>query len=144
VNGIAVDRANGFVRHFFTQMLVKTGLQGSVLGTVTGLTGHLGDLDLVPEDGRACGSLEYRAQKACYLAEHTGTWMMGVHGANKPEYGRRLGGARRRAGVQAHGGIRAPKAQRSGPTAAATHIGEVDRAGNPPSASGAPPSRTGS
>lgn len=68
VQGIAVDRVNGFVYYSFTQMLVKTDLQGNVLGTVTGLTGHLGDLDLNPDDGRVYGSLEYKAQKAFYIA----------------------------------------------------------------------------
>ncbi|MGI5214496.1 hypothetical protein [Plantactinospora sp. CA-290183] len=68
VQGVAVDRTRGFVYYSFTQMLVKTDLAGTVLGTVTGLTGHLGDLDLNPEDGRLYGSLEYKAEKAFYIA----------------------------------------------------------------------------
>lgn len=68
VQGVAVDRVNGFVYYSFTQMLVKTDLAGNVLGTVTGLTGHLGDLDLNPDDGRVYGSLEYKAERAFYIA----------------------------------------------------------------------------
>lgn len=67
VQGIAVDTAGGFVYWSFTQTLVKTDLAGNVVGTVEGLTGHLGDLDLA-EDGRVYGSLEYKAQQAFYIA----------------------------------------------------------------------------
>lgn len=67
VQGIAVDTAGGFVYWSFTQTLVKTDLAGNVVGTVTGLTGHLGDLDL-GKDGRVYGSLEYKAQQAFYIA----------------------------------------------------------------------------
>lgn len=68
LQGAAVDERDGVVYWSFTQMLVKTDLDGNVLGTVTGLTGHLGDLDLNPKDGRVYGSLEYKAEEAFYVA----------------------------------------------------------------------------
>jgi hypothetical protein len=68
VQGVAVDTRNGFVYWSFTQRLIKTDLQGNVIGTVEGLTGHLGDLDLNRKDGRVYGSLEYKAAKAFYIA----------------------------------------------------------------------------
>jgi hypothetical protein len=68
VQGVAIDRDHGFMYWSFTQMLVKTDLAGNVLGTVTGLTGHLGDLDLNEKDGRVYGSLEYKAAEAFYIA----------------------------------------------------------------------------
>ncbi|MEH1099062.1 hypothetical protein [Micromonospora sp. CPCC 205561] len=68
VQGVAVDWVRGFVYWSFTRMLVRTDLTGRVVGTVTGLTGHLGDLDLNPDDGRVYGSLEYKAQRAFYIA----------------------------------------------------------------------------
>jgi hypothetical protein len=68
VQGVAVDAEDGYMYWSFTQMLVKTDLDGNVIGTVEGLTGHLGDLDLNPKDGRVYGSLEYKAQKAFYIA----------------------------------------------------------------------------
>jgi hypothetical protein len=68
VQGVAVDTRNGFVYWSFTQRLVKTDLQGNVIGTVEGLTGHLGDLDLNRKDGRVYGSLEYKAAEAFYIA----------------------------------------------------------------------------
>ncbi|MGH1564652.1 hypothetical protein [Mumia sp. DW29H23] len=68
VQGAAIDQRRGIVYWSFTQMLVKTDLEGNVLGTVTGLTGHLGDLDINPKDGRVYGSLEYKAEKAFYIA----------------------------------------------------------------------------
>ncbi|SDD15627.1 hypothetical protein [Auraticoccus monumenti] len=72
VQGLAVDREAGVVYYSFTQLLVKTDLAGAVLGTVTGLTGHLGDLTLDPRDGRVHGSLEYKAQEAFYVAVFDG------------------------------------------------------------------------
>lgn len=58
--GIALDRKNGWMYYSFTTLLVKTDLQGKVLGTVTGLTGHLGCLSFCEEDGLVYGSLEYK------------------------------------------------------------------------------------
>ncbi|GLX02586.1 putative Ig domain-containing protein [Microtetraspora sp. NBRC 16547] len=68
VQGIAVDQANGYIYYSFTTLLVKTDLEGNVIGTVGGFTGHLGDLDFNEADGRVYGSLEYKAQKAFYIA----------------------------------------------------------------------------
>ncbi len=68
VQGVVIDRAKGFAYWSFTQMLVKTDLEGTVVGTVEGLTGHLGDLDLNPADGRVYGSLEYKAEESFYIA----------------------------------------------------------------------------
>lgn len=52
----------------FTQLLLKTDLAGHVIGTVEGLTGHLGSIDLNGKDGRVYGSLEYKAKKTFYIA----------------------------------------------------------------------------
>jgi hypothetical protein len=68
VQGIAVDQANGYIYYSFTTLLVKTDLEGNVIGTMGGFTGHLGDLDFNQADGRVYGSLEYKAQKAFYIA----------------------------------------------------------------------------
>ncbi|MEG9247194.1 hypothetical protein V6S67_03775 [Arthrobacter sp. Soc17.1.1.1] len=68
VQGIAVDAANEVVYYSFTTMLVKTDLEGTVLGTVTGFTGHLGDLDFNEKDGRVYGSLEYKEAESFYIA----------------------------------------------------------------------------
>ncbi|WP_320067988.1 hypothetical protein [Micromonospora sp. RTGN7] len=73
VQGVAVDRRRGVIYWSFTEALVRTNLTGRVLGTVTGITGHLGDLDLDPRDGRVYGSLEYRSAGAFYVAIFDGT-----------------------------------------------------------------------
>ncbi|MEU1278649.1 hypothetical protein [Streptomyces sp. NPDC005805] len=68
LQGTAVDRDGGFVYFSFTNMLVKTDLDGRVLGSVTGFTGHLGDVDVNPDDGRVYGSLEYKSANAFHIA----------------------------------------------------------------------------
>lgn len=59
VQGVAVDQAKGFVYFSFTDRLIKTDLQGKLIGSVNGFVGHLGDLDIA-EDGKIYGSLEYK------------------------------------------------------------------------------------
>ena len=59
VQGIAVDKKNGFIYWSYATQLVKTDLHGEVLGTVTGILGHLGCLAFNEEDGKVYGSLEY-------------------------------------------------------------------------------------
>lgn len=72
VQGIAIDKKEGHMYFSFTQMLVKTDLQGNVVGTVEGLTGHLGDIDFNPKDGRVYGSLEYKDAESFYIAMFDG------------------------------------------------------------------------
>ncbi|MEV6399893.1 hypothetical protein AB0M39_34760 [Streptomyces sp. NPDC051907] len=68
LQGMALDRRKGFMYFSFTNLLVKTDLSGRPIGSVTGLTGHLGDLDFNEKDGRVYGSLEYNAANAFYIA----------------------------------------------------------------------------
>ncbi|MDJ0462821.1 hypothetical protein [Streptomyces sp. H27-C3] len=68
VQGVAIDRRKGFMYFSFTNLLVKTDLSGEPVGSVSGFTGHLGDLDFNEEDGRVYGSLEYKSAKAFYIA----------------------------------------------------------------------------
>ncbi len=60
VQGVAVDAKNEFVYLSFTTMLVKMDMKGNVVGTVTGLLGHLGCIEFNEADGRVYGSLEYK------------------------------------------------------------------------------------
>ena len=60
VQGIAIDREKGHMYFSFTTKLIKTDLQGNLIGSVEGLTGHLGCLTFNPEDGQVYGSLEYK------------------------------------------------------------------------------------
>ncbi|WP_030751903.1 hypothetical protein [Streptomyces sp. NRRL F-5135] len=68
LQGTAVDRRKGHMYFSFTNLLVKTDMSGKPIGSVTGFTGHLGDLDFNKGDGRVYGSLEYKAAKAFYIA----------------------------------------------------------------------------
>lgn len=56
--GIAVDEDKRFIYYSFTTALVKADFAGRVIGTVTGLLGHLGCIDFA--HGRVYGSLEYK------------------------------------------------------------------------------------
>ncbi|MBP3299895.1 MAG: hypothetical protein J6M34_00120 [Clostridia bacterium] len=60
IQGIAVDPIKGFVYCSYTQLLVKLDLQGNLVGSCEGLTGHLGCIDFNDADGRVYGSLEYK------------------------------------------------------------------------------------
>lgn len=68
VQGIAVDVKGGFVYYSFTNLLAKYDFSGKLIGTLVGWTGHLGDLDFNPADGKVYGSLEYKEDKAFYIA----------------------------------------------------------------------------
>ncbi len=59
IQGICVDREKGFIYYSYTTILVKARLDGTVVGSVTGLLGHLGCIALGP-DGCVYGSLEYK------------------------------------------------------------------------------------
>lgn len=60
IQGIAVDAEHKYIYYSYTTMLIKTDFEGRIIGSVTGLLGHLGDLDFNAEDGRVYGSLEYK------------------------------------------------------------------------------------
>jgi hypothetical protein len=86
VQGTAIDLANGHVYFSFTNLLVKTDLNGNVLGTIGGFSGHLGDLDFNPVDGKVYGSLEYKAKKSFYIAviDVSKVTEMGMNAQNSP------------------------------------------------------------
>ena len=58
--GIAVDEKNGYIYYSFTTLLVKSDLDGNIIGTVDGLIGHLGCIAYNREDGKVYGSLEFK------------------------------------------------------------------------------------
>lgn len=60
VQGIAVDLEKGYIYLSFTTKLLKMDLAGNLIGSVQGMTGHLGCLTRNPADGRIYGSLEYK------------------------------------------------------------------------------------
>lgn len=60
VQSVAIDQERGFVYFSYTDKLIKTDLEGKLLGSVTGLVGHLGDIDFDPETNKIYGSLEFK------------------------------------------------------------------------------------
>ena len=60
VQGVVVDVKRGYACFSFTTSLVKTNLKGEIIGSVDGFFGHLGCLDVNPDDGRVYASLEYK------------------------------------------------------------------------------------
>jgi len=66
MQGMTIDDNRQYMYFSFTSMLVKTDMSGNVLGSVVGLTGHLGDLAFY--DGKVYGSLEYKDKNSFYIA----------------------------------------------------------------------------
>lgn len=60
IQGIAVDEEHGYIYYSFTTKLVKSTLDGKIVGYVDGLMGHLGCIAFNRKDGRIYGSLEYK------------------------------------------------------------------------------------
>ncbi len=58
VQGMAMDRVGGYLYYTFTDILVKTDLEGNVIGTVTGYMGHMGDCSFNDMDGRLYATLQ--------------------------------------------------------------------------------------
>lgn len=57
--GIAIDRMREYMYFSFTTCIIKTDLEGNLIGSVKGIIGHLGCLALNYDDGRVYASLEY-------------------------------------------------------------------------------------
>ena len=66
--GIAIDAERRYMYYSFTQQLVKTDLEGNLIGTCGGLTGHLGCIAYNYDDGKVYGSLEYKSKLSFYVA----------------------------------------------------------------------------
>ena len=60
IQGIAVDKQNGYIYYSFTTKLIKSTLEGKIIGSVDGLVGHLGCIAFNEDDGCVYGSLEYK------------------------------------------------------------------------------------
>lgn len=60
VQGIAVDTQRGFVYYSFTTILLKTDLDGNILGSVENIIGHLGCIAYDKDANRVYGSLELK------------------------------------------------------------------------------------
>lgn len=58
--GIAIDKAKGCVYYSFTTAVVKTDMEGHLIGSAYGLLGHLGCIAFNPANGKLYGSLEYK------------------------------------------------------------------------------------
>lgn len=60
IQGIAVDRDRKYLYCSFTTEFVKLDMQGNVIGSVKGFTGHLGCMAYNAENGKVYCSLEYK------------------------------------------------------------------------------------
>ncbi|MBQ8894606.1 MAG: hypothetical protein IJ043_09420 [Clostridia bacterium] len=60
IQGIAADPEKGYIYYSFTTKLVKARMDGTIVGCVDGLMGHLGCIAFNRQDGRVYGSLEYK------------------------------------------------------------------------------------
>ncbi len=60
IQGIAVDKNRQYMYCSFTTEFVKLDMQGNVIGSVKGFTGHLGCMAYNAENGKVYASLEYK------------------------------------------------------------------------------------
>lgn len=60
IQGIAIDKERKYIYCSFTTELVKLDMDGNLIGSVRGFTGHLGCLAYSEKDGRVYASLEYK------------------------------------------------------------------------------------
>lgn len=60
IQGIAYDKVGGYMYCSFTTVLVKTDMNGNIVGTVDGIVGHLGCIAFDEKTRRVYGSLEYK------------------------------------------------------------------------------------
>ena len=60
IQGIAVDRDRKCMYASFTTSFIQTDMNGNIVGSVTGLCGHLGCIAYNDDDGKVYGSLEYK------------------------------------------------------------------------------------
>ncbi len=60
IQGVQVDKENGFVYFAFTTMLLKTDFSGNVVGSVINLAGHLGCIAFNSKTNKLYGSLELK------------------------------------------------------------------------------------
>ena len=60
VQGITFDKEHKYVYISFTTRFVKADMEGNIIGSVNGITGHLGCIDYNEGDGKVYGSIEYK------------------------------------------------------------------------------------
>ena len=58
--GIAVDKERRFMYFSFTTELIKTDMNGNIVGSCKGLVGHLGCIAMNYEENKIYGSLEFK------------------------------------------------------------------------------------
>ena len=58
--GVCMDTAHKYVYYSFTTKLVKTDIDGNIIGSVDNIVGHLGCMDFNDKDGKVYASLEYK------------------------------------------------------------------------------------
>ena len=56
--GMSMDKEKKFIYYSFTTKLVKTDIEGNIVGSVDRIIGHLGCIDYCDDDGKVYASLE--------------------------------------------------------------------------------------
>lgn len=60
VQGVAIDKKNGYLYYSYTNKIVKSDLEGNIIGSISGFFGHIGCIDYNEDDGKVYASLEYK------------------------------------------------------------------------------------
>lgn len=65
--GIAVDAEKGYIYYSYTTILVKCDFDGNIVGTVSGIEGHLGDITFNKKDGKIYCGYYAEGRKGFYI-----------------------------------------------------------------------------
>lgn len=60
IQGVAIDKKNGYLYYSYTDKIVKSDLEGNIIGSISGFFGHIGCIDYNENDGKVYASLEYK------------------------------------------------------------------------------------
>lgn len=60
IQGVAIDKKNGYLYYSFTDKIVKSDLKGNIIGSISGFYGHIGCIVYNEIDGKVYATLEYK------------------------------------------------------------------------------------
>lgn len=60
IQGVTIDKKRGYIYYSYTDKIVKSDLEGNIIGSISGFFGHIGCIDYNEDDRKVYASLEYK------------------------------------------------------------------------------------